>query len=290
MGALERVDTGSAELACFVAGEGPVVICAHGFPDCARSFRLQVPALVGAGFRVVVPYLRGYAPSSLARDGRYDPRALGEDLCRLAQHYSPDAPVRLVGHDWGAIAGYAATALEPGRFSHLVAVAVPHLGASSPRWATAAQLRRSWYIGLFQLPRVAEAVVRRDGFALIDRLWRAWSPGWRPPVEELAQVKASFAAREHLAAVLGYYRSLRSAAVLVGETRRLLLRRTSVPTLYVHGEDDGCMGRHTVDGLERAFAGPVQIQRLGGAGHFVHQEKPDIFNTLLVRWLTHTPG
>ena len=278
------VDTGGATLACLVTGDGPLVICAHGFPDCARSFRHQVPALVGAGFRVVSPYLRGYAPSTRARDGRYDAAALGNDLVALARHFSPGVPARLVGHDWGAIAAYAAVALAPGAFSHLATVAVPHLRVAGPRFASPAQLRRSWYMGLFQLPHLAERRLAADDFALVESLWRDWSPSLRPPADELAAVKASLRGRERDA--LAYYRAILSRAT--PGSARLLRRRTRVPSLYVHGIDDGCIGVALADDVERAYAGPIAVHRLAG-GHFVHQEAIERFNGILVEFL-RTPG
>jgi pimeloyl-ACP methyl ester carboxylesterase len=263
-----------------VAGEGPLVICAHGFPDCARSFRHQVPALVAAGFRVVCPWMRGYAPSTPARDGRYDAAALGGDLVALARHFSPGVPARLVGHDWGAVAAYAATTLAPGAFSHVATVAVPHLRISGPRFARAAQLRRSWYIGMFQLPRIAERRLAAHDFALVERLWRDWSPSLRLPDDELVAVKDAIRGRER--DVLAYYRALFSRAAPA--SARLLRQQTRVPALYVHGVDDGCVGVEVADGVERAYAGPIAVRRLPG-GHFVHQEAVEQLNGILVEFL-----
>lgn len=279
-----EVDTGGATLACLVAGDGPLVLCAHGFPDCARSFRHQVPALVAAGFRVVAPSLRGYAPSSRARDGRYDVAALGADLVALARHFSPDRPARLVGHDWGALAAYAACALAPAAFSHVAAVAVPHLRVAGPRFFGRAQLRRSWYVGLFQLPFVAERRLRAGDLALVAQLGRDWSPGFTPPAGELAAVRASIRGREP--DVLGYYRALRSRHAPAA--LRLLRRRTRVAGLYVHGVDDGCIGVGLCDGIERAWAAPLAVHRLDG-GHFVHQQNVEQFNRILVEFLRQ-PG
>ncbi len=273
-----EVDTGGATLACAVAGDGPVVIAAHGFPDCARSFRHQVPALVAAGFRVVVQTMRGYAPSSRARDGRYDAAALADDLVALADRFSPHAPARLVGHDWGAIAAYAACALAPRAFSHLATVAVPH-GRVALRFLRPAQLRRSWYIGRFQLPGAARALAG-DDLALVDRLWRDWSPGFHPPPDELAAVKAAIRGREH--DVIAYYRALRASPW--SPAARLLRRATTVRALYVHGRDDGCLGVALTDGVERGWVAPVTVHRLPG-GHFVHQESVEQFNRILVEFL-----
>jgi pimeloyl-ACP methyl ester carboxylesterase len=278
---LAHVDTGGATLACIVAGDGPLVVCAHGFPDCARSFRHQLPALVAAGYRVVVPWMRGYAPSTAARDGRYDVAALGNDLVALARHFSPGSPARLVGHDWGAIAGYAAVALAPGAFSHLATIAVPHFRVAGPRFATPAQLRRSWYVGLFQLRHFAERRLAAHDFAFVERLWRDWSPGLRAPADELAAVKASLRGRER--EVLAYYRALFSRASAT--TARLLRDVIRIPAIYVHGIDDGCAGVELCHGVERAYAGPIAVHRLSG-GHFVHQEAVEQFNSILVEFLS----
>lgn len=280
------VEVGTARLACLVDGDpgAPLVLCAHGFPDCARSFRHQTAALVGAGFRVVAPWMRGYAPSTVATDGRYDPAALGRDLCALADHFSPSAPVRLVGHDWGAIAALAAAALAPERFSHVCTVAVPHPRAAAARFLRPRQLRRSAYMGLFQLRGVAERLLAGHDFALVERLWRSWSPGWSPPPEELQQVKDALRSHANRRAVLDYYRALPSSAL--GDRGRLLFRRTRVPALHVHGVDDGCVGIELVRDLERGYERGVRVVRIEGAGHFVHQERPDIFNRETVRFLT----
>jgi pimeloyl-ACP methyl ester carboxylesterase len=277
---LETVDTGGASLTCLVAGTGPVAILAHGFPDCARTFRRQIPALVAAGFRVVAPWLRGYFPSTLARDGRYDLAALGNDLVALARHFSPRDPVRLVGHDWGALAGYAAAALAPEAFAHLTTVAVPHPLAVGASFLRPAQLRRSWYIAFFQIRGSAEWVLRRDNFALIDRLWRDWSPHLAVELEELTQAKAALARLPNTRAALAYYRAVPRAA-FSPSTARLLRGRTRVPSLYVHGNDDGCFGVELVNDVERAYAAPVRVARLDG-GHFVHLENAERFNALLL--------
>jgi pimeloyl-ACP methyl ester carboxylesterase len=285
---IEPVDTGGATLSCLVGGDGPVVILAHGFPDCARSFRRQLPALVAAGYRVVVPWLRGYFPSTLARDNRYDLAALGNDLIALARHFSPRDPVRLVGHDWGALAAYAACALAPSTFAHLTTVAVPHPLTIGARFLRPAQLRRSWYIALFQVRGSAEWLLRRHDFALIDRLWRDWSPQFSVEPEELAEVKASLARLPNTRAALAYYRAVASA-MFKPSIGRLLQERVRVPSLYVHGIGDGCLGVELCEGVERGYAGPIKVEFLDG-GHFVHLENAERFNALLLdEWRSPSP-
>jgi pimeloyl-ACP methyl ester carboxylesterase len=275
------LDLPDVSLSVDTAGDGPVVVAAHGFPDEPGTFRAQVEALARAGHRVVVPAMRGYAPSGLAKSGRYDLLALGADLVALADRFSPDAPVRLLGHDWGAAAAYAAAALAPARFSHLAALAVPHPGAFLRALARPAQVRRSWYMLFFQLRGVADAALAANDLALVDRLWRAWSPGYAASAAELEAVKAAI--RGRVGAVLGYYRAM-PAAVARPAARRLLLAPTRVPTLRLHGADDGCVGAEIVASEARFHAARFEAEVLPGAGHFLQRERPDEVNRRLLRF------
>ncbi len=180
----QRVALGDVDLHCAIEGEGPLVLLAHGFPDEPMTFQAQMRALSAAGYQVVAPTMRGYAPSSEARSGRYDPTATGDDLLALADYFSKDAKVRIVGHDWGAIAAFSAASVGAHRIEQLVTLAVPHARALLPHFGRSEQLQRSWYIGLFQLPLVAERRLAEDDLALIDRLFADWSPGYSPSEED----------------------------------------------------------------------------------------------------------
>jgi pimeloyl-ACP methyl ester carboxylesterase len=271
-------------------GSGPTVLCLHGFPDCMRSFRHQLPALAGAGFRAIAPTLRGYEPSSQPRDRDYHMVRMAEDVVAWIDDLGLER-VHLVGHDWGAVIGYAVAALAPERFDSLTTLAVPHPGRmqSDGLRQLPGQLRNSWYMFFFQLRGLADAVVEARDWAFIEKLWRDWSPGWSPPAEELAAVKRTLAQPGVKKAALGYYRHafsfLSSAA---RDTRALLISEIRVPTLALTGALDGCMDTrmHDIAMRKEDFPAGVDVSRVEGAGHFLHQEKPDEINRQLLDWLS----
>lgn len=278
---------GDLAFSALEAGEGPLVLCLHGFPDHARTYRFQLPALAAAGYRAVAVTLRGYEPTSQPRDGRYGLAAVAEDV--VAWLDALGAPrAHLVGHDWGAMVSYTAAALAPERFASLVAMSVPHLRGIERAilLRRPIQLARSWYVGFFQLRGLAERVVLRDDLAFIARLWRDWSPGWAFDPAELAAVKATLSAPGVLPAALAYYRALAAPfGADAARLRELLQRPLRVPTLAVTGARDGCVDTRLFDDLARDPRSPrVTLARVEGAGHFVQQERPDEVNALLLRW------
>jgi pimeloyl-ACP methyl ester carboxylesterase len=246
--------------------DGPLALCLHGFPDTAHTWRHLLPELAAAGFRAVAPWLRGYAPTAVPDDGRYDIAALAEDANRLHAALGGDGRAVLIGHDWGAMAAYSASAAEPDRWSKVVAMAVPTPDRLGPAFLSYDQLRRSWYIFFFQNP-LAEGVVGMDDLAFLERLWADWSPGY-DAAEDLKHVKESLGDPANLAAAIGYYRALFASGgpTAVGPQ----------PLLYLHGRDDGCFGA--------GAAGPDAVV-VEGAGHFLHLERPDEVNRLVLEFL-----
>ncbi|MGV3757986.1 MAG: alpha/beta fold hydrolase, partial [Actinomycetota bacterium] len=152
------------ELAHLELGEGPLALCLHGFPDSAWTWRHLLPALAEAGYRAVAPFLRGYAPSAVPADGRYQTAALGLDACALHEALGGGDDAVIIGHDWGAMATYVAASHEPDRWRRVVAMAVPPAAAVAGGFMTYAQLKRSWYMFFFQHP-LADVVVGMDDLA-----------------------------------------------------------------------------------------------------------------------------
>jgi pimeloyl-ACP methyl ester carboxylesterase len=287
----ERLElhAGPLRFTAYARGEGPLVVCLHGFPDQPRSFRHQLPALVDAGYRVVVPTLRGYEPSSQPADGHYYVIDLAEDLLAWLDELGADE-ARVVGHDWGAIIADAAAALAPERLRCMVTIAVPHMRRFQAGVSTVmpAQLGRSWYALLFQIRGLSDLAFAREGDRIIDKLWRDWSPGWSPEPGELEAVKATFALPGVPRAAMQYYRGLFSSPSLrAWESWKLLTAKTPVPTLSITGALDGAVDSrlHDFGDWQGDYLAPSRVLRFERAGHFVHQERPVEVNAAILEWL-----
>ena len=280
------------EFSALALGEGPPVICLHGFPDTSRSFRHQLPVFADAGYRAIAPSLRGYEPSSQPADGDYTMVRMAEDLVEWIDQLGAE-PVHLVGHDWGGIIAYTAAAMAPDRFHTLATLAVPHperMQSDGIR-KVPSQLRNSWYMFFFQLRGLAEFAVEARDWALIEKLWRDWSPGWAPPPEEMNHLKRCLEQPGVKRAALGYYRAMVGRST-PGAKRTLELFRSPipVPTLALTGIDDGCIDTRLYDYTmkEEDFPAGIEVVRINGVGHFLHQEAPGTVNSLLLDWLHRT--
>lgn len=273
--------------------DGPLALCLHGFPDHAPTFEALLADLAAAGFHAVAPWMRGYAPTAVPPDGRYQCGVLALDALALADALAGDREAVLVGHDWGAVCAYPACAHRPDRFSRLVTLAVPHHLVMAARvLSMPAQLKRWWYMFYFEHP-TAEAAVEAKDFAFIDFLWRDWSPGYTPPAGYLRALKDTLGSPGSLGAALGYYRHLGNPAhhdPALAEAESASASPVPVPTLYLHGADDGCIGAELVvpvpEELPMLFPKGIEVEVLPGAGHFLHLERPEVMNRRIVEFLT----
>lgn len=268
----------------------PLVLCLHGFPDHPHSFLPMMEALADAGLHAVAPWMRGYAPSVL--EGPYDVEQLGRDAVSIAAKLSPDDPVCIVGHDWGAVATYSALAEGPEHFRCAVTMAVPHMFAfvrNMRRYP--AQLKRSWYMMFFQLPGIPERVVPARDFAMIDKLWRDWSPGYQLPDYERRLLMDCLAAS--MPAPINYYRAMtRPLSGIAERSSRVEAkqRHLAVPTLYLHGADDGCIGPNLGEGQERFFTKEFEAETYQGVGHFMPSEIPEVMARRVHGWQQRFPS
>jgi pimeloyl-ACP methyl ester carboxylesterase len=254
-------------------GSGPLVLLLHGFPDTAHSWDRVMPAVAKAGFRAVAPFMRGYHPTQIPADGKYDSDTLGRDVLALIEALGEKSAI-VVGHDWGASAAYAAAALGPERVRLLVTVGIPHPGAMKPT------PRLAWTVRHFLTLRFknAGAKVRANNFALVDELWHRWSPAWKDiPASETADVKRAFAEPGCAEAACSYYAALRPR---LPSSHLMPIR---VPAVSFAGEHDNIAPR-LYEKARKQFVSSYEVVIVPG-GHFMHREHPEPFISALVQTL-----
>ena len=267
-----RVDSGGVGIDVGVSGEGRPVLLLHGFPDTGRMWRHQVPALVEAGFQVIVPDNRGYGASDKPDDvGAYAiPFLAGDALAVLDQLGLERAHV--VGHDWGAAVAWATAAFAPERVDHLVALSVGHPSAFGA--AGLVQREKSWYMLLFQFVGVAEEWLQADGWAH----FREWS---RHP--DADAVIADLERDGSLTPGLSWYRANLPPESLVAPP--LELPAVQAPTMGVWSSGDFALTEAQMTGSAAHVSGPWRYERIEGAGHWMALEAPEDLNRLLVDFL-----
>jgi pimeloyl-ACP methyl ester carboxylesterase len=269
--------------------DGPLALCLHGFPDSAHTWRHLLPVLAEAGFHACAPFSRGYRPTAVPDDGRYQTGALVADASALHEVLGGDERAVIVGHDWGAFVAYGAASHQPARWSRVVGMAVPPGGAlGGAIVGNLGQLKRSWYMFFFQHP-LADVVVANDDLAFIDMIWRDWSPGL-DCAEDVLHAKECLRDPANLAAALGYYRSVLGAVPpdpALNDEQAATNQIPPQPTLYLHGADDGCVGRDVVDAaLASGALDAVRTEIVPACGHFLQLDDPPTVNSLILEHVT----
>ncbi len=285
----QTVTVNGVEFAYLCAGtDGPLALCLHGFPDSAHSWRHLLPELAAHGYRAVAPFQRGYAPTAVAPDGRYQTAALALDAIGFHDALGGGEPAVIIGHDWGAPATHGAAVHEPDRWSKVVSMAVPPGGALGMAFATnLAQIKRSWYMFFFQ-HGLSDLVVPANDLAFIDMIWADWSPG-HDGAADAELVKQCLRDPAHLAAALGYYRATLGDGYKDPALDALQAATSGIPTqpmLYLHGADDGCIGVEVAESAKAMVTPNVAVEIVPGCGHFLQVERPDVVNARIVEFLS----
>lgn len=268
------------------AGQGPVVVLLHGFPETHRSWDLQVPALVNAGFRVITPDLRGFGSTDRPCLG-YELQNLGRDILALINTVAK-GPVSLVGHDWGGAVAWHVASHHPDKLDRLVILNCPHpVRMFESLLADPEQILRSWYMFFFQLPILPEWWLTKDDGANLVRLFRASFRRPRTPQPGILEAsrRALLEPGASRAAIAYYRYALRGwfHPLRMGKVRRSY-GPIDLPVTMIWGQGDAALGERLIDGTER-FAKRLEVLRIPGAGHFVHQEEPDVVNGHLIERL-----
>jgi pimeloyl-ACP methyl ester carboxylesterase len=277
------VDAGGIRIHHVGAGQGPLVLFLHGFPEYWYTWRHQLPDLARHRHAVAID-LRGYHRSD--RPGRrtdYRMSHLVADVAAVVDALG-DGRATLVGHDWGGAVAWAFAHRHPERLERLVIANAPHPARMAQEVRRPPQLFRSWYIAFLQLPRIPELLLTAGGAAAVGSIVRHGAG--RPDVfqaEELARYRSAFAEPGAARAAVNYYRNL--ATDPRGMPR---LPPIEVPTLVLWGERDRALDKRLLEGLE-PYAPDIRIRRFPEAGHFVHEEVPSAFNEELRRFVLAAP-
>lgn len=267
-----RVDVDGVGIEYEVCGDGRAVVLLHGFPDSGRLWRYQVSALVRAGFKVIVPHLRGYGGSDKPESVEaYAMPLLVDDVRAVVRAAGVDR-AHVVGHDWGAAVAWGMGALAADQVDHLVALSVGHPMAF--RAAGFEQYQKSWYMLLFQFRGIAETWLSAGDWAN----FRRWT---RHP--DADAVIADLERNGSLTPALNYYRANLPPVSWVRPGPPL--PAVQAPTLGVWSSRDLALTEAQMKNSSRHVAGTWRYQRLEGLGHWMQLEAADVVSRLLIDFL-----
>ena len=266
-----------------------LALCLHGFPEHSFSWRYQLPLLAELGYRAWAPNLRGYGNSSRPEGVEaYDLEHLMADVAGLIDA-SGCQEVVLLAHDWGAVIAwhFAIRRIRP--LTHLIICNVPHPGPARKALRRGlAQLKKSWYIFFFQVPRLPEWLLgQSDARSVGDAFRGSAVDKSRFPDEVLEVYRRNAATPGALTAMINYYRAL----VRGGGAKRQQAAGypvIEVPTLMVWGEDDVALTKETTFGTDE-WVRDLTIRYLPRVSHWVQQEAPEAVNAMIRAFLEGRP-
>jgi len=244
--------------------DGDVVVLLHGFPERASCWRDVAPLLHARGYRTVAPDQRGYSPGARPPRRRdYTTRHLADDVAALVEKVG--GPVHVVGHDWGAIVAWVVALQHPGLVRTLTAVSVPHPAAYLAAVVTSGQFFKSWYMVMFNLPRLPEKLAAKRGGLIDQNLAKSGMDD-----DDLARFRSEIVDYGALPGGLGWYRALPFL------DRSLMKARVQAPTTLVWSDHDDFIGRGGVDRTPALVDGDYRLVVLEGADHWIptHAAEP----------------
>jgi len=281
---MQTVRTPVLEIAYQESGpaDGPPVILLHGWPSDVHDYDGVAPPLAAAGFRVLVPWLRGFGPTrfldaATPRSGQQ--AALGADVRDFMDALSIPRAI-LVGYDWGGRAACVVAALWPERVAGLVAITGYGIQdiAAAARPAAVEQEFRYWYQWYFHTDRGRAGLAANRG-DIARLLWKLWSPNWHCDDATFQATALSFDNPDFADVTIQSYRhrygnAPGDPAYDALEARLAGQPVITAPTVILHGEDDGVGSPASSIPRDRLFAGLIERRLIARAGHFLSRENP----------------
>lgn len=265
---------------------GRLVILLHGFPECWYSWRHQLTAL-GERYTVVAPDMRGYNLSDKPEGvANYKLDLLVDDVLGLVHHFGQEQAA-IVGHDWGAGIAWAVAQRHPEYVWKLVTMQVPPVAVWRANW-TLKQALRSWYMLLFQIPRLPEWLMSRNDYAALEQTFKKTvaRPGAFTDTD-IAVYKRAFSEPGALTAAINYYRAnvFRMFLKRQRKPEELSDGRIRVPTLFIYGEQDHAVVPATVRDVKSYVDAPYREVRIRDSAHWVQNEAVEEVNAALSSFL-----
>jgi pimeloyl-ACP methyl ester carboxylesterase len=276
-------EIGDQRLHYVEAGEGPLIVLLHGFPEFWYGWRLQIQPLAAAGFRVVAPDMRGYNLSSKP-DGiaSYAGDLLAADVRGLIHERGAESAM-LVGHDWGGTAAWTTAMNHPEVVDRLAILNAAHPRKLLQGLHHPGQLRKSWYFFFFDLPDLPETVVHANRWHFFRHFLHDAHPAYTP--EEIDRYLKAWSQPGASTGMINYYRS--SVRQKHAEAQ---IRTISAPTLVIWGQRDRYLGQELAEPDHDDVPNLDRVERLPDASHWVHHDEHERVNQLLTDFFAPAPS
>ena len=276
------IETNGIRLHVVQAGpkSGIPVVLLHGFPEFYYGWRKQIPALAEAGCRVIVPDQRGYNLSNKPKGVKnYNVSLLVDDIIGLIDALGYEK-VNLVGHDWGAVVAWMLANQYPERLHKLSIMNVPH-PAVMRRFLLRdlEQIRRSWYVFLFQLPWIPEAGMRRDNWRGAEHALRGSGKIHTFTSEDIVKYKEAWSQPGAMTSMINWYR-----AIMRYQSKMKDESRIKVPTLMMWGTKDFALS-HRMARPSMDYVDEGNLILFPEATHWVHLDAAEEVNHYLIDFL-----
>ena len=292
----EYVDVNNLRMHYVTEGEGPLMLMLHGFPEFWYSWRHQIPVMARR-FKVVAPDMRGYnqteKPVGVAN---YRVDVLARDVAGLIEALGYEKAV-VVAHDWGGGVAWPFAMAYPEMVDRLIVLNCPPPGVLMDHFLNnPAQLKRSYYMFLFQFPWLPEAALRFRNYAMIERALRGWAIDKSAFTDEdIKMYKEAASKPGALTASVNYYRAaIRGSFKAVREAAAQKKSpgskpRVKCPTLIIWAEEDRALGKEMTYDFHKEVEGPLEIKYIPACSHWVQQERPAEVNRYMEEWLAGYP-
>lgn len=259
--------------------DGEAVVLLHGFPQDMSSWAEITPVLNAARYRTLAFNQRGYSPGARPSDrASYAWRETAADVIGLLDAAGIER-AHVVGHDWGGAVAWCVASEWPERVISLAVLSTPHPGALRKVALSSTQVLKSWYMGLFQVPFLAEQLMS-PGSPMFSALMKGI------PEQQMRVYTERMGDRAALSAMLNWYR------ILPIEFTRpsIKARRISVPTMYIWGEKDPALGAAAAQATGDFVTGPYEFVILPKAGHWLPERHAEQVSENLLEHVRANPA